>query len=71
MFQYLFLNEIFNTVFHLLRIPDTAKVQEKMLYAGSKDALGRVLVGVSVKINATDMSELTEAIVTEACQKFA
>lgn len=42
-----------------------------MLYAGSKDALGRVLVGVSVKINATDMSELTEAIVTEACQKFA
>lgn len=42
-----------------------------MLYAGSKDALGRVLVGVSVKINATDFSELTEEVVVEACRKFA
>jgi cofilin len=51
-------------------IPDKAKVQEKMLYAGSKDALGRVLVGVSTRINATDTSELTEEIVLEACRKF-
>jgi cofilin len=49
-------------------IPDKAKVQEKMLYAGSKDALDRVLVGVSTRINATDTSELTEEL--EACRKF-
>jgi len=42
-----------------------------MLYAGSKDALGRVFVGVSVKINATDFTELTEEVAVEACRKFA
>ena len=42
-----------------------------MVYAGSKDALTRALVGVSTKISATDLSELTEAIVVEACKKFA
>lgn len=41
-----------------------------MIYAGSKDALTRALVGISVKINATDMSELTEDIVKDACKKF-
>jgi hypothetical protein len=42
-----------------------------MVYAGSKDALGRALVGISVKINATDMSELTFDILADACRKFA
>eukprot|EP00128_Syssomonas_multiformis_P009557 Colp12_sorted_trinity150504_noHs@16462 len=51
--------------------PDTAKVKSKMVYAGSKDALTRVFVGVSVKVNATDLSEITETIVTDACRKFA
>lgn len=55
----------------ILRAPDTAKVKAKMVYAGSKDALTRVFVGVSVKVNATDLSELTETIVTDACRKFA
>ena len=41
-----------------------------MLYAGSKEALSRVLEGVSVKINATDLSELTEEILMDACKKF-
>ena len=53
------------------RAPDTAKIKAKMVYAGSKDALTRALVGVSTKISATDLSELTEAIVVEACKKFA
>ena len=53
------------------RAPDTAPVKTKMIYAGSKDALTRALVGISVKINATDMSELTEDIVKDACKKFA
>lgn len=41
-----------------------------MVYAGSKDALTRVLVGVSVKLTATDLSELTAEIVQDACRKF-
>ena len=51
--------------------PDTARVKSKMVYAGSKDALVRAFVGISVKVNATDLSELTEEIVTDACKKFA
>ena len=58
-----------NKMMSISWIPDKAKVQEKMLYAGSKDALGRVLVG-AIKIDATDPSELTEEIVLEACRKF-
>jgi cofilin len=51
--------------------PDTAKVKAKMVYAGSKDALTRALVGVATKVHATDLSELTETIVIDACRKFA
>ncbi len=51
--------------------PDTAKVKSKMIYAGSKDALARVFVGVGTKVTATDMSELTEDDVIAACRKFA
>ena len=51
--------------------PDSSSVKSKMIYAGSKDALSRALVGVSVKVTATDMSELTEEILVEACRKFA
>ena len=55
----------------LFRAPETAKVKSKMVYAGSKDALTRALVGVGVKVTATDRSELTEQIVIDACKKFA
>ena len=51
--------------------PDTAKVKSKMVYAGSKEALHRAFTGVGIKINATDLSELTEEVVTDACKKFA
>ena len=53
------------------RAPETAKVKSKMVYAGSKDALTRALVGVSTKVNATDLSELTASILEEACRKFS
>lgn len=53
------------------RAPETAKVKSKMVYAGSKDALTRALVGISTKITATDLSELTESALVEACRKFA
>ncbi len=51
--------------------PDTAKVKSKMVYAGSKEALNRAFNGVGIKINATDLSELTEEVVNDACKKFA
>jgi len=51
--------------------PDSSSVKSKMIYAGSKDALTRVLVGISVKLTATDLSELTTEIVQDACKKFA
>lgn len=53
------------------RSPDTAGVKSKMVYAGSKDALTRVLVGVATKLTATDRSELTLEIMQDACRKFA
>ena len=61
----------FANVLTTCRAPDTAKIKAKMVYAGSKDALTRALVGVSTKISASDLSELTEDVVVEACKKFA
>ena len=54
----------------VFRSPDVAKVKPKMVYASSKDALTSVLVGVMVKVNASDLSELTETIVKEKCTQF-
>ena len=59
------------TMTQSIRAPETAKTKAKMVYAGSKDALTRSLVGVSTKISATDLSELTVDILVEACRKFA
>lgn len=50
--------------------PDSASVKPKMIYAGSKTAFDQVCTGVSIKITATDMSELTKSILDEACRKF-
>ncbi|KAG5646522.1 cofilin [Asterophora parasitica] len=38
--------------------PDDAKIKQKMLFASSKDALRRSLVGVAVEIQGTDYSEV-------------
>jgi len=38
--------------------PDDSKIKLKMLYAASKDALRRALVGVAVEIQGTDFSEV-------------
>jgi cofilin len=50
-------------------IPDTCKVREKMKYSGTKEAVKNAFVGISVNINATDMSEITAEGVVEACNK--
>jgi len=45
--------------------PDTAPVHMKMLYAASKDAVKRKLVGINHEIQATEHSELNKGEVTE------
>lgn len=43
----------------LCRSPDTAKVKSKMLYASSKDAIRKKLVGIANEIQATDSAEVS------------
>ena len=45
--------------------PDTAKIKQKMLYAASKDALRRKLVGVANEVQCTDLSEVAYDTVFE------
>jgi cofilin len=45
--------------------PDTAKIKSKMLYASTKDSLKKKLVGIGAEIQATDKSELEEAVILE------
>lgn len=44
--------------FQPTRSPDDSKIKQKMLYASSKDALRKSLVGISSEIQGTDMSEV-------------
>ncbi|GMF14589.1 unnamed protein product [Phytophthora lilii] len=41
------------------RSPDTARIRSKMLYASSKLAIKRALMGVGIFLTATDASELS------------
>ncbi|WP_406862765.1 actin depolymerization factor/cofilin-like domain-containing protein [Streptomyces sp. HUAS MG47] len=38
--------------------PDTARIKQKMLFASSKDALRRSLVGIAVELQGTEYSEV-------------
>lgn len=38
--------------------PDDAKIKQKMLYASSKEAIRKALVGISTEIQGTDLSEV-------------
>ena len=40
------------------RNPDDARIKQKMVYASSKDALRKSLVGISTEIQGTDLSEV-------------
>lgn len=40
------------------RSPDDSKIKQKMLFASSKDALRRSLVGIASEIQGTDYSEV-------------
>jgi len=47
--------------------PDSAKIKSKMVYASSRDALRRALIGVAVDIQAADYDEASfEALLDKA-----
>ncbi|SYW78243.1 probable COF1 - cofilin, actin binding and severing protein [Ustilago bromivora] len=45
--------------------PDDAKIKQKMVFASSKDALRKALVGISSEIQGTDFSEVSYETVLE------
>ncbi|KAF9054936.1 actin depolymerizing factor [Hymenopellis radicata] len=49
--------------------PDDAKIKDKMLFASSKDALRRTLVGVALEIQGTDFSEVSFESILEKAQR--
>ena len=51
------------------RAPETAKIKPKMLYASSKDALRKKLVGVATEIQGTDLSEISYDSVLDKVSK--
>jgi hypothetical protein len=52
-------NSCFNAnCFITTRSPDDAKIKQKMLFASSRDALRRSLVGIAAEIQGTDYSEV-------------
>jgi cofilin len=53
----------------ICRAPDTAKIKQKMLYASSKDALRKKLVGIATEIQATDLSEIAYDVVLDKVSK--
>jgi len=44
---------------HIDRSPDNARIKFKMMYASSKDALRRSLVGVAAEIQGTDADDVS------------
>ena len=55
---------------HAYRIPDNTKVlKQKLLYAGSKEALKRKLDGV-VELQANDLDDIQdESLLTKVCHR--
>ncbi|KAJ1455042.1 hypothetical protein M885DRAFT_520976 [Pelagophyceae sp. CCMP2097] len=51
-------------------IPDTAKVKDKMVASGTKEAVKSALTGIAININATDKSECSAEILNAACTKI-
>ncbi|KAF8645199.1 hypothetical protein AX16_008026 [Volvariella volvacea WC 439] len=49
--------------------PDNAKIKQKMVFAASRDALRRSLVGIAAEIQATDVDEITRETVLEKVNK--
>jgi len=51
--------------------PDDAKIKAKMVFASSKDALRRSLVGIHVEIQGTEFSEIAHDVVLDKANRGA
>ncbi|TFY52093.1 hypothetical protein EVJ58_g10203 [Rhodofomes roseus] len=51
--------------------PDDSKIKKKMLFASSKDALRRALVGIAAEIQGTDYSEVAYESVLDKVSRGA
>lgn len=49
--------------------PDSSKIKAKMLYASTKDAVRKKLVGVGVEVQACDVDEIDEETILERVQR--
>lgn len=59
-----------NKICFFVWAPDNSKIKQKMLYASSKDALRKKLVGVATEIQATDFSEVSYETVLDKVKSF-
>jgi cofilin len=51
--------------------PETAPIKSKMVYAGTKNDLKKSLVGLSIEIQGTDLSEVDEGEVLTKLQQIS
>ena len=59
-----------NKICFIVWVPDTSRVRQKMIYASSKEALRKRLVGVATEIQATDASEVSREFVLDRVKTF-
>tara|TARA_B100000902_G_scaffold183368_1_gene176064 strand:- start:533 stop:946 length:414 start_codon:yes stop_codon:yes gene_type:complete len=51
-------------------VSDNSPIKKKFTYGGTKESVKSSLSGISVSIHATDLSELTANIITDACNRY-
>ncbi|CAE6417187.1 unnamed protein product [Rhizoctonia solani] len=54
-----------NRLVFLVWSPESSHIKHKMVYAASREALRKPLDGISIEIQATDLSEISYSIVHE------
>jgi len=54
-----------NKIVFVVWSPDSAKIKAKMLYASTKDAIRKKLVGIGTEVQATDAAEIDRDAVLE------
>ncbi|KNC45944.1 actophorin [Thecamonas trahens ATCC 50062] len=59
-----------NKITFVVWTPDVCRVKEKMLYAGTKDAVKKKLEGIQCEVQATDNSEIEYDVVKEKASRF-
>ena len=57
-------------IFFVNWAPDTSPIRQKMIYASSKDKFKRELDGIQLELQATDFSEVDEAVFKEKTAIF-